>query len=168
MTLLFYYVSCMSGTMVFHCFDRGSCLDIFSFTQFSSRRAYKFGASAIMDKSNKSQRQTCDQDMSSTFYPVASEKSMDEILGPTTQQPGKRKNKTKLPLQRTCIRTTSTVFWKDTLCHYVRVSNVTYRFAMHFICSRQYFKSINQGSDHPSFVRAAKYSTILDTKQGAV
>ena len=46
-----------------------------------------------MDKSNKSQRQTCDQDMSSTFYPVASEKSMDEILGPTTQKPGKWKNK---------------------------------------------------------------------------
>jgi len=86
----------MSGTMVFDCFDRGSCLDIFSFTQFSSRRVYKFGASAIMDKSNKSQRQTCDQDMSSTFYPVASEKSMDEILVPTTQKPGKWKNKKRV------------------------------------------------------------------------
>ena len=40
---------------------------------------------------------------------------------------------------------------------------------LHFICFfRQYFKSINQGNDHPSFVGAAKYSTILDTKQGAV
>lgn len=118
-----------------------------------------------MDKSNKSQRQTCDQDMSSTFYPVASEKSMDEILGPTTQKPGKWKNQKKSYLCKERVYC-STVFGR---IHYVHVSNVTYfRFAMHFICSRQYLKSINQGSDHPSFIGAAKYSTILDTKQGAV
>ena len=129
---------------------------IFSFTQRSSRRVYRFGASAIMDKSNKSQRQTCDQDMSSTFYPVASEKSMDEILGQRHNNLANGKTK------------------KSYLCKEQRYTVVQFlegytmfMYQMLHILDL-HFKSINQGSDHPSFVGAAKYSTILDTKQGAV
>lgn len=132
-----------------------------------------------MDKSNKSQRQTCDQDMSI----VKSERVTLQIRPPSTLLHQKSPWMKYLGQRHKNLangKTKQSYFCRERVycsrvfgrIHYVHVSNVTYRSHIDLQCTSYVHDStfwiINQGSDHPSFVGAAKYSTILDTKQGAV